>query len=137
MLRDFTEIFNPSFQEGLGDNVPPRKWFLRSLMPEQLQAMANQQKGLPVASLSPSQQQEIQQFIVYMFVQRPTRDLQPALDKIQAVVNSDPQFCWHDLPEIQVSHVFGFEIPSNVEGKTRFTILSNPGQLENVTGRWL
>jgi len=96
-----------------------------SLTPEQLAAMGDIHRGVPVASLSPTQQQEVQQLVMHFYVQRAVKDLPAALSALNQVAAGDPQFGWRSFPQMK-ARLFGFDAPFGYEG---FLPLSRPDQV--------
>jgi len=117
----YAENFNPHFPN---DEVggPAMKDLIYSLTPEQMEAMGDDKRGLPVASLSPVQQQEVQQLVLHFYVQRAIKDLPTMLRAVNQAAASDPKFGWHFFP-IMNARLFGFDAPFGYEG---FLPLSRP-----------
>ena len=93
-----------------------------SLTPGQLEEMGDDKRGLPVASLSPVQQQEAQQLVLHFYVQRALIELPALLRAVNGVAAGDPKFGWHFFP-IMNARLFGFDAPFGYEG---FLPLSRP-----------
>jgi len=96
-----------------------------SLTPEQIQALGDAKRGVPVASLSPVQQQEMQQFVMHFYVQRAIKDLPAALSALNHAAAADPRFGWRFFPKMN-ARLFGFDAPFGYQG---FQILSRPDQV--------
>ncbi len=121
----YAENFNPNFPNDEIDNSPAIKDLVYSLTPEQLGAMADNKGGVPVASLAPVQQQEVQQLVMHFYVQRAIKDLPTVLGTISRGP-ADPQFGWHYFPQMS-ARLFGYDAPLAYQG---FQILSKPNQVE-------
>jgi len=135
----YAENFNPHIPLGFPNKSPVIKDLIYSLTPEQLEAMGDIHRGVPVASLSPVQQQEVQQFVLHLYVQRAINDLPNIIAAISRVVVTDPQFSWRvcasitDSPFVRRNlgtniRMFGYDAISNV-GKPIFVTLSKPDQV--------
>jgi len=125
----YADLFNPNFPNGEIDNSPAMKDLVYSLTPEQIDAMGDNKGGVPVASLSPVQQQEVQQFVMHLYVQRAIKDLPATIGTINRAP-ADPQFGWRYFPQMN-ARLFGYDAPSAYKG---FQILSKPNQVEVYTG---
>ena len=117
----YAEGFNPHFPN---DEVggPAMKDLIYSLTPEQLEAMGDDKHGVPVASLSSVQQQEVQQLVLHFYVQRAVKDLPTLLRAVNEVAAGDPKFGRHFFPQMN-ARLFGFDAPFGYEG---FLPLSRP-----------
>jgi len=118
------------YAEGFNPHIPLEKIggtsvisdLVYSLTPEQLEAMGDDKRGVPVASLSPIQQQEVQQLVLHFYVQRAVKDLPTLLRAVNWVAAGDPKFGRHFFP-IMNARLFGFDAPFGYEG---FLPLSRP-----------
>lgn len=81
---------------------------MATLSADQLQAM--QQKRLRVASLNPAQQQSIERFARYFYVQGALRSSQRTVQRLRAVIRSGAVFCYQERGG---SRLFGVEIVSS------------------------
>lgn len=140
-IREITQTintFSPHLQRGALENSPAIGNLLLSFTPEEIQALADKEHGLPVAVLSPEQQQAIQQLILFFYVQLPTDSVSGKLIPIDQASKGDPQFCWRDINELHFSgkvrfassSLFGYELSNASIGKAAFTVLSKPGLLD-------
>ncbi len=124
-VNRYAESFNPHIPLGQVDKSPAISDLIYSLTPEQLQAMGDSKRGVPVASLSPVQQQEVQQLVMHFCVQLAISDLPAALSALNQVAAGDPQFGWRSFPQMK-ARLFGFDAPFGYEG---FLPLSRPDQV--------
>ena len=116
------DIFNPHFPNEEIVDSPAMKGLIYSLTPEQLEAMGDAKRGVLVASLSPTQQQEAWQLVLHFSVQRALIEMPAVLRAVNWVAAGDPKFGWHFFP-IMNARLFGFDTPFGYEG---FLPLSRP-----------
>jgi len=101
--------------------------------------MGDIHRGVPVASLSPTQQQEVWQFLLHLYVQRSIADLPSAIAAINRVAATDPQFSWRDCAKFSNPlfarrylgsniHMFGYDTTSD-RGRPIFMTMSKPDQI--------
>ncbi len=126
----YAENFNPHFPNDAIDNSPTMKDLIYSLTPEQLKAMGDRKQGVPVASLTPVQQQEVQQFVLHFYVQRAVMDLPAAVCAVNQVASGNTKFGWCYFP-LMNARLFGYDTPSGYQG---FQILSKPNQVKERVG---
>lgn len=141
----YLDNFNPHFPKGEIDDSPAMKDLIYSLTPEQLEAMGDNKRGVPVASLAPEHQQEVAVFLLHFYIQRSTRNFSDTVDAINRVAAGDPQFSWRSMTAItdpSFAHrfldpstlMFGYDavLPS---GQNIFMTLSKPDQIQTfLTG---
>ena len=136
----YAENFNPHLVLGLPDRSPAIHDLVYSLTPEQLAAMKDIHRGIPVASLAPVHQQEVWQFLMHMYVQTAINDLPNTVAFLGRVSASDPGFSWRNLAKItspmfvrQYAHanpsLFGFDATS-ANGSPIFVTMSKPDQVK-------
>ena len=123
----YAENFNPHFpDDGINDS-PAMKDLIYSLTPEQLQAMGDRKQGVPVASLTPVQQQDVQQFVLHFYVQRAVMDLPAAVCAVNQVASGNTKFGWHFFP-LMNARLFGYD--ALYFGHMTFLPLSKPNQVK-------
>jgi len=138
-LNGYAENFNPHIPLGLPDRSPVISDLVYSLTPEQLAAMGDNKRGVPVASLMPVQQQEVWQFLLHMYVQRSIADLPSTVGAINRVAATDPQFSWRAVAEVDPwltrydpqgnDRLFGYDT-TRAGGKPVFMTMSKPDQIK-------
>ena len=127
-VNRYAEDFNPHIPVGQVDKSPAISDLIYSLTPEQLQAMGDSKRGLPVAALSPTQQQEVQQLVLHFYVQRAIEDLPATIGSINRIAASDPQLGWHFFPQMN-ARLFVFD--ALYFGHMAFVTLSKPNQVKS------
>ena len=138
-MNGYAENFNPHIPLGFPNQSPVIQDLIYSLAPEQLQAMGDNKRGMPVASLSPVQQQEVWQFLLHLYVQRSINDLPNTIAAINRAAATDPQFSWRTCAEITDLafaqrhlganiRMFGYDA-TRADGKPLFITLSKPDQM--------
>lgn len=135
----YAENFNPHLVLGLPDRSPAVRDLIYSLTPTQLAAMGDIHRGVPVASLSPIQQEEVQQFLLHLYVQTAITDLPNAVGAINRVSATDPRFSWRSLAQIEPSlarydpqgnnPLFGYNTTDDA-GRRIFITMSKPSQIK-------
>jgi len=138
-MNGYAESFNPHIPLGLPDRSPVISDLVYSLTPEQLEAMGDIHRGVPVASLMPAQQQEVWQFLLHMYVQRCIADLPSTVAAINRVAATDPQFSWRAFVQVDPwltrydpqgrERLFGYGTTS-ANGKSVFITLSKHDQIK-------
>lgn len=118
----YAESFNPHIPLEKIGGTSVISDLVYSLTPEQLAAMGDDKRGLPVASLSPTQQQEAWQLVLHFYVQRALIEMPAVMRAVNGVAAGDPKFGWHFFP-IMNARLFGFDTPFGYEG---FLPLSRP-----------
>lgn len=121
-----TNLFNPNFPNDEIDNSSAIKDLVYSLTPGQLEAMGDNKGGVPVASLLPVQQQEVQQFVMHLYVQKPLQRLPSIVGTLNLVCAGDTRFGWRYFPQMN-ARLFGYDAPFGYKG---FQILSKPNQVK-------
>jgi len=135
----YAENFNPHLLD-LVDRSPAISDLIYSLTPEQLEAMKDIHRGVLVASLSPEHQQEVQQFLLHMYVQRAIADLPKTISGINRIAAIDPQFSWRDCATFSNPlfarrylgsniRLFGYDA-ARADGKPLFITMSKPDQMK-------
>lgn len=110
-MRDALHLlapFSPGFTSPAPSQDPRIKWLIASLTAEQLRAMADRPRGLPVAVLDARQQAQIWRFALHIYVQYPERDAKAALAQLDCVLDPKTTFGWGDQDG---QRVFGYEGP--------------------------
>ncbi len=135
----YAENFNPHLVLGLPDRSPAIHDLIYSLTPEQLAAMGDIHRGVPVASLAPVQQQEVWQFLMHMYVQTAIADLPSTVGFLSRVSASDPLFSWRDCAHLGNSMFARYYAKSSIRlfgydatlagGKPLFITMSKPDQV--------
>ncbi len=138
-MDGYAENFNPHIPLGLPDRSPVVSDLVYSLTPEQIQAMGDIHRGVPVASLMPAQQQEVWQFLLHMYVQRSIADLPSTIAAINRVAATDPQFSWRAFAQVDPwltrydpqgkGRLFGYDT-TNDRGRPIFMTMSKPDQIK-------
>lgn len=138
-ISRYAENFNPHLVLGLPDRSPAIRDLIYSLTPEQLAAMGDNKRGVPVASLSLVQQQEVQQFLLHLYVQTAINDLPNTVGVLSGISATDPRFSWRTFahlvpmlarfdPQNNV-RLFGFDA-TLASGKPFFITMSKPDQVK-------
>ena len=128
-ISRYAESFNPHVPLDEVGKTSVISDLIYSLTPEQLEAMGDNKRGVPVSSLSAIQQEEVQQFVLFFYVQRALRDLPDTLTFLNRTA-ADPKFGWHFFPQMN-ARLFGYDSPSGYQG---FQILSKPDQVKARIG---
>lgn len=139
-MDGYAENFNPHIPLGFPNRSPVISDLIYSLTPEQIQAMGDIHRGVPVISLSPVQQQAVWQFLLHMYVQRSINGLPDTVAAISRVVATDPQFSWRDCASFSIPsfarrflgsniRMFGYDA-TRADGKPLFITLSKPDQIK-------
>lgn len=124
----YTDNFNPHFPNNEIDDSPAMKDLIYSLTPKQLEAMKDIKRGVLVSSLTPEHQQEVQQFLLHLSVQRTVRHLPPIIDFLNRVATTDPQFRWQGYTQFS-TRAFGYDT-TLAGGQSLFMTLSKPDQMK-------
>jgi hypothetical protein len=124
----YAENFNPHIPLEKIGGTSVISDLIYSLTPDQLQAMGDNKRGVPVASLSPVQQQEVQQFVMHLYVQKPLERLPSIVGMLNLLCAGDTQFGWRYFPQMN-ARLFGYDAPSGF-GYKGFQILSKPNQVK-------
>lgn len=135
----YVENFNPHLLLGLVDRSPAIRDLVYSLTPEQLEAMKDIHRGVPVTSLAPTQQQEVQQFLLHLYVQTAITDLPNTIGAINRIAATDPLFSWRDCAKFSNSsfarqyakasiYLFGYDA-TLASGRPIFVTMSKPDQI--------
>ena len=139
-MNGYADNFNPHLVLGLPDRSPAIRDLIYSLTPEQIEAMGDIHRGVPVTSLSPVQQQEVWQFLLHLYVQTAITDLPNTVGAINRVAATDPRFSWRDLASISSplfvrqypqtnASLFGYDA-TLANGKPVFVTMSKPSQVK-------
>ena len=135
----YAENFNPHLPLGLPDRSPAIHDLIYSLTPEQLEAMKDIHRGVPVVSLAPVQQQEVWQFLMHIYVQTAITDLPDTIGFLDRVSASDPRFSWRAPAQVHPwlarfdpqgsVRLFGYDA-TLADGKPIFITMSKPDQIK-------
>jgi len=132
--------FDPHFKRGQVEKSPAMQDLLSSLTPEQITALQDKQHGLAVASLPPSQQQEAEPLVLFLYVQLPLGNTAPAMQQIRSVGGAVPVFCRRNFGDVVPDsskmglgdiNLFGIEFLDVPASKTRFIPLSKPDSISS------
>ncbi len=139
-MSGYAENFNPYIPLGFPDRSPVLSDLIYSLTPEQLDAMKDPKRGVPVAALSPVQQQEVWQYLLHLCVQTAVTNLPSKVGAINRIAATDPQFSWRDCTQFGNSlfarhyaysntRLFGYDA-TLAGGKPIFVTMSKPDQIK-------
>ncbi len=134
----YAENFNPHLVLGLPDRSHAIHDLVYLLTPEQLAAMKDIHRGVPVTSLAPVQQQEVQQFLLHLYVQTAINDLPRTLAGLRRISATDPKFGLRTFAQVDPwlarfdpqgdVPLFGYEA-TRTDGKPVFITMSKPDQI--------
>ena len=127
-VNQYVDAFNPHFPPGNVENNAPIRDLIYSLTPEQIEAMKDIHQGVPVASLSPEHQQEVRQFILHIWIQKPSDNLPSTVGALSRVAATDPRFSWRDYPQFHV-RLFGYDA-TLAGGRPIFVTMSKIDQIQ-------
>ena len=136
----YAENFNPHLVLGFPDRSPAVRDLIYSLTPAQIAAMGDIHRGVPVTSLPFAQQQEVEQFLLHLYVQTAINDLPNTVGAINRVSATDPQFSWRAGAEITDPkfardyigagvRLFGYDA-TRADGKPLFITMSKLNQIK-------
>lgn len=135
--------FNPHFKRGQIEKSPAMQDLFSSLTLEQMAALQDKKNGLVVASLPPSQQQEAEQLVLFLYVQLPMGNTASAMQQIKSVGEAAPIFCWRSLSDVAPGaskvglgniSLFGVQFLEVLASRTRFIPLSKPNNISLDSG---
>jgi hypothetical protein len=112
-VRDVQTVISPFFlnlKRGGASSDPAVKQFITSLAPEQLAAMADPSKGLPLSDLSPEQRAATWRVSLHFYTGRPERAIQAVQHQLTCASKDELYIGW---PKRSSSRVFGYGFPAS------------------------